>query len=170
MNADAGNDRPLIRPEDRMHRRLSATLRVGSSLHDRGFPRLGLAVDAVNRLAFGADIPVRAGVPYYVTFMHNGLGTVIDEHVRFEGPALVYQHVTLGYAVRLSDDGVPTIGSHVVIGAGATVVGNITIGSGVFIGAGTVVNFDVPDDHVVSAARAQMRPMPGSAARSYWSG
>lgn len=166
-----GSDRPIrpvIRPQDSMHRRLNTSLRIGSRLHGRGMPRLALAMDAVNRSVFGADIPARMHIPDYVTFMHNGLGTVVDEHVTFEGPVLIYQHVTLGYAVQLEGDGVPTIGSHVIIGAGATIVGDIRIGSGSFIGAGAVVNFDVPDHHVVSAPKATSRAMPAPGVRTHW--
>ncbi|MBO1767885.1 hypothetical protein [Allobranchiibius sp. GilTou38] len=169
MTASDGSVRPAIRPQDSMHRRLNTSLRIGYRLHEKGHRRLGLAVDAVNRLVFTADIPGRLALPDDVTFMHNGLGTIVDEHVVFEGPALIYQHVTLGYAVRWGgDDAVPTIGSHVIIGAGATVVGGIRIGSGSFIGAGAVVNFDVPDNHMVAPGRATMKPLEVPGAQKYW--
>ena len=43
----------------------------------------------------------------------------------------------------------PTIGSNVMIGAGAKVLGNITIGNNCKVGANTVVLSSIPDDTTV---------------------
>jgi serine O-acetyltransferase len=156
-----------VRGIDRPHRRLNRALSIGRRLHRRGNTRLGLACDALIRVVFGADVPSRMELPDEVTFMHNGLGTVVDEHVVFEGPALVYQHVTLGYALK-PNGGVPRIGSHVVIGAGAGVFGGVRIGDGAFIGAGAVVTSDVPDGHVVHPPAPTVTPPRGADARRFW--
>jgi serine O-acetyltransferase len=50
--------------------------------------------------------------------------------------------VTLGE--RSSGSGVPTIGAHVDIGAGAKVLGPVQVGDGAKIGANAVVLDDVP--------------------------
>lgn len=152
---------------DQPHRRVNRLLRLGRRLHERG-NRLGsLLVDAVVRILFSADIPSRMPLPDSVTFMHNGLGTVVDERVVFEGPALVFQHVTLGFAFG-SKGGVPRVGSHVVIGAGAVVVGAITLGDGCFVGANCVVTEDVPDGHVVRPPAAEGRATSGEDAKRFW--
>ena len=48
------------------------------------------------------------------------------------------------------------IGDHVLIGAGAKIIGGIRIGSHVKIGAGCVVMQDIPDHAVVLCAPPQV--------------
>jgi serine O-acetyltransferase len=62
---------------------------------------------------------------------------------------LIYQNVTLGGTGKEKGKRHPTIGNHVVIGAGAKVLGNIHIGDHVKIGAGSVVVKPVPDNSTV---------------------
>jgi serine O-acetyltransferase len=62
---------------------------------------------------------------------------------------LIYQGVTLGGTGKESGKRHPTLGSHVVVGAGAKVLGNIQIGDRVRIGAGSVVLRDVPSNTTV---------------------
>jgi serine O-acetyltransferase len=57
--------------------------------------------------------------------------------------------VTLGGTGNEHGKRHPTIGNHVVIGTGATVLGSIRIGSDVKIGAGSVVVRPVPDHSTV---------------------
>ena len=54
---------------------------------------------------------------------------------------MIFQQVTLGAL----GGGVPTLGGHVDIGAGAKVLGPVRIGDHVRIGANAVVLCDVPD-------------------------
>lgn len=57
------------------------------------------------------------------------------------GPnCLIFQQVTIGHRA----EGVPTIGGHVDIGAGAKILGPVTIGDHAIIGANAVVLIDVP--------------------------
>jgi serine O-acetyltransferase len=58
------------------------------------------------------------------------------------GPnCLIFQQVTIG----AGDGGVPRLGGHVDIGAGAKVIGTVTIGNHARIGANAVVVTDVPE-------------------------
>lgn len=67
------------------------------------------------------------------------------------GPTVIHPqtragcHLTLlhGTTIGAGSGGVPQIGDHVSIGAGATVIGGITIGDHATIGAGAVVTKDV---------------------------
>ena len=52
--------------------------------------------------------------------------------------------VTLGGTGKVSGDRHPKVGDGVLIGAGASVLGNVRIGDGAKIGAGAVVLRDVP--------------------------
>ena len=63
----------------------------------------------------------------------------------------IYQNATIGY-----NNGFPTIGNNVFIGAGAVVIGKIRIGNNVKIGAGAVVIEDVPDNCTVVGPKAKV--------------
>ena len=57
----------------------------------------------------------------------------------------------------------PKIGSQVLIGAGAIIIGDISIGSYVLVGAGAVVSESVPDYHRVTNPRPHVSPRHPSA-------
>ncbi len=82
-------------------------------------------------------------------FIDHGMGVVIGETAEIGDDVLIYQGVTLGGTGKEKGKRHPTIGNHVVVGAGAKVLGNITIGNHVKIGAGSVVIHPVPDDSTV---------------------
>jgi len=74
---------------------------------------------------------------------------VIGETSIVADDVTLYQGVTLGGTGKEKGKRHPTVGSNVVIGAGAKVLGNIVIGKNCRIGAGSVVLRDVPDDSTV---------------------
>ena len=76
-------------------------------------------------------------------FIDHGEGVVIGETTIIGDDVLIYQQVTLGGTGKDSGKRHPTIGNHVVIGAGAKVLGDIIIADHVRIGAGSVVITDV---------------------------
>lgn len=78
-------------------------------------------------------------------FIDHGMGVVIGETAEIGDDVTLYQGVTLGGTGKERGKRHPTIGSHVVIGAGAKVIGNITIGDHTKIGAGSVVIHPVPE-------------------------
>ena len=82
-------------------------------------------------------------------FIDHGMGVVIGETAIVGDYALIYQGVTLGGTGKESGKRHPTLGDHVVVGAGAKVLGNLNIGNHVRIGAGSVVLRDVPSDCTV---------------------
>lgn len=82
-------------------------------------------------------------------FIDHGMGVVIGETAEIGDDVLLYQGVTLGGTGKEKGKRHPTIGNHVVIGAGAKVLGNIRIGDYVKIGAGSVVIRSVPDHSTV---------------------
>lgn len=77
-------------------------------------------------------------------FIDRGMGVVIGETAIVGDYTLIYQGVTLGGTGKESGKRHPTVGSHVVVGAGAKVLGNITIGDRARIGAGSIVLKNVP--------------------------
>jgi serine O-acetyltransferase len=86
----------------------------------------------------GADIPINARIGGGLLIPHPN-GIVIHPNARIGPNCLLFQQVTIGDA-----NGVPTIGGHVDIGAGAKILGPITVGDHARIGANAVVVKDVP--------------------------
>jgi len=82
-------------------------------------------------------------------FIDHALGVVIGETAVVGNDVTIYQGVTLGGTSLERGKRHPTIGSRVIIGAGAKVLGPITIGEGSRIGANAVVVVSVPPDSVV---------------------
>ena len=82
-------------------------------------------------------------------FIDHGMGVVIGETTEIGEHVTLFQGVTLGGTGKQRGKRHPTLGSHVVVGAGAKVLGPITIGDFVKIGANAVVLQDVPDHSTV---------------------
>ncbi|HQH62513.1 MAG TPA: serine O-acetyltransferase, partial [Clostridiales bacterium] len=77
-------------------------------------------------------------------FIDHGTGVVIGETAVIGDDVLIYQGVTLGGTGKDTGKRHPTIGNHVVIGAGAKVLGPFTIGDHTNIAAGAVVLKEIP--------------------------
>jgi serine O-acetyltransferase len=77
-------------------------------------------------------------------FIDHGMGVVIGETAIVGDYTLIYQGVTLGGTGKEIGKRHPTVGSRVVIGTGAKVLGNIHIGDYARVGAGSVVLRNVP--------------------------
>jgi serine O-acetyltransferase len=161
-------DERALRSKYPSHGVLLYSLRFGYRFGRSRLRFISTVIDSVNRVLFSTDIPSRMRLPGSVFFMHNGLGCAIDEGTTFEGSALVMQGVTLGHSFvgRL---GAPRIGSRVVIGAGATVVGPVRVGDFVLIGAGAVVSRDVPSFHKAIGNPAVISPLDRARIDDVWS-
>ena len=79
-----------------------------------------------------------AGQPLLPHGLH---GVYISQHAKIGASCRIYQNVTIGEIGGKA----PKIGDRCLIGAGATIIGDITIGNDVKIGAGAVVSQDIPD-------------------------
>lgn len=82
-------------------------------------------------------------------FIDHGMGVVIGETTIIGDNVTIYQGVTLGGTGKERGKRHPTIEDCVVIGVGATVLGNITIGRGSKVGGGAVVVNNVPPNCTV---------------------
>ena len=82
-------------------------------------------------------------------FIDHGMGVVIGETAELGENVTLLHGVTLGGTSLRKEKRHPTLGSNVVVGAGAGVFGAFTIGSGSRIGAGSVVVREVPPGSVV---------------------
>lgn len=78
---------------------------------------------------------------------HGLHGIYISRYARMGRACRIYQNVTIGSVGKKA----PQIGDHCLIGAGATIIGDIKIGDFVKIGAGAVVFTDIPSHSTVVA-------------------
>ena len=82
-------------------------------------------------------------------FIDHGAGVVIGETAELGDDVTLYHGVTLGGTTWNRGKRHPTLGSGVVVGAGAKVLGAITLGENVRVGANSVVVKDVPAGRTV---------------------
>lgn len=94
-------------------------------------------------------------------FIDHGSGVVIGETAIVGDDVTIYQGVTLGGTSLEHVKRHPTIGSRVIIGSGAKVLGNIEIGDDSRIGANAVVTKSVPDHSVVVGVPGQVIRIAG---------
>ena len=72
-------------------------------------------------------------------FIDHGMGIVIGETATIGNDCTIYHNVTLGGTGKDKNKRHPDIGSNVIIGCGAKILGPIKIGNNVKIGANSVV-------------------------------
>jgi len=82
-------------------------------------------------------------------FIDHGAGVVIGETAEIGDDVLMYQGAVLAGTSLKKEKRHPTIGSNVVIGTGAVVLGAITVGNGAQVGSGSVVIKSVPSGSTV---------------------
>ncbi len=122
--------------------------RVAHHLYSSGWFTLARVISQFSRTWTGIEIHPGARIGRRF-FIDHGMGVVIGETSEIGDDVLVYQGVTLGGTGKDTGKRHPTIGDDVVIGTGATILGNIHIGNHVKIGAGSVVVHPVPDHSTV---------------------
>lgn len=109
------------------------------------FPRL---LSQIARWITGVEIHPGAIIGTHF-FIDHGMGVVIGETTEIGDSVTLFQGVTLGGTGKERGKRHPTLGSHVVVGAGAKVLGGIRIGDNVKIGANAVVLRSVPPNSTV---------------------
>ena len=135
---------------------LLASIRVYQKLRGRGGLWRALRPIAVLRHRFwsavtGADIPLDSRLGGGLLIPHPN-GIVIHPNAEIGNNCLIFQQVTIGSNGR----GVPRIGDHVDIGAGAKILGPITIGAHAIVGSNAVVTRDVPAGATVAGIPARL--------------
>ncbi|XP_049397859.1 serine acetyltransferase 5 [Solanum stenotomum] len=117
--------------------------RVAHKLWTQSRRPLALALQSRISDVFAVDIHPAAKIGKGILFDH-ATGVVVGETAVIGNNVSILHHVTLGGTGKFGGDRHPKIGDGVLIGAGATILGNINIGEGAKIGAGSVVLIDVP--------------------------
>jgi len=117
--------------------------RLAHWLWRRHVPVLPRFISHLSRFLTGIEIHPGAKIgPHF--FIDHGMGVVIGETSEIGESVILFQGVTLGGTGKERGKRHPTLGSHVVVGAGAKILGAITIGDHVKIGANSVVLRSVP--------------------------
>lgn len=136
-----------------------AYYRIAHALHKRNFRLLARLLSQHARRVTGIEIHPGATIGDRV-FIDHGAGVVIGETTEIGNDVTIYQGVTLGGTGKDVGKRHPTIGSHVMISAGAKVLGPVVIGDYVKVGAGSVVLKDVPPHSTIVG-------IPGRVVRQY---
>lgn len=116
-------------------------------------------LSSIARMATGVDIHPEATIGRRV-FIDHATGVVIGQTAEVGEDVVIFHGVTLGGVAMNPGKRHPTIGNHVMIGAGAKVLGPITVGDGAKVGANAVVTKDVPEDAVAIGVPAKLRQKP----------
>jgi len=122
--------------------------RLAHKLYLWRVPLVPRMISQISRLFTGIEIHPGATIGRRF-FIDHGMGVVIGETTEIGDDVLLFQGVTLGGTGNETVKRHPTLGNRVVVGTGASVLGNIRIGGNVRIGAGSVVIHPVPDHSTV---------------------
>jgi serine O-acetyltransferase len=122
--------------------------RVNHVLHKAGLVLFARWLSQWDRFFTGIEIHPGATIGDRF-FIDHGMGVVIGETTVIHDDVTLYQGVTLGGTGEERAKRHPTLENHVVVGVGATVLGDITIGRGSKVGGGAVVVNDVPPNCTV---------------------
>ena len=107
----------------------------------------------ISRLLTGIEIHPGATIGRNF-FIDHGTGVVIGQTAVIEDDVSILHGVTLGGTGKDSGDRHPKVRHGVLIGANASIIGNIEIGEGAKVGAGSVVMEDVPAHVTVAGVPA----------------
>jgi serine O-acetyltransferase len=122
--------------------------RISHFFYLRRWYVLARAVSQTARWLTGIEIHPGAKIGQRL-FIDHGMGVVIGETAEIGDDVLLYQGVTLGGTGNERGKRHPTLGNRVVVGTGASVLGDIVLGNDVKVGAGSVVVHSVPEGATV---------------------
>ena len=129
--------------------------RLSHKLWKNGLKLFARWLSQIMRGITGIEIHPGASIGRQV-FIDHGMGVVIGETAEVGDCVTIYHGVTLGGTSLHKVKRHPTIEDHVVIGAGAKVLGAITIGANSRIGANAVVVKSTPSNSVVVGVPGQV--------------
>ncbi len=129
--------------------------RIAHRFHTWGVPIIPRVISQLARWLTGIEIHPAAKIGRGF-FIDHGMGVVIGETTEIGDHVTLFQGVTLGGTGKERGKRHPTLGNHVVVGAGAKILGGIKIGDNVKIGANSVVLKSVPPNSTVIGVPARI--------------
>jgi len=130
------------------------THRCAHSLFNSGRDLVAFHLQNRSSELFGVDINPAAIIGHGIMLDH-ATGFVMGETARIGNDCSILQGVTLGGTGKSHEDRHPKIGDRVLLGAGASILGNITIGDGAKVAAGSVVLKPVEENCTVAGVPAK---------------
>ena len=134
--------------------------RLAHWLRNKGVPFIPRVISQLARWLTGIEIHPAAQIGTGF-FIDHGMGVVIGETAEIGHHVTLFQGVTLGGTGKERGKRHPTLGNHVVVGAGAKILGGIKVGDNVKIGANSVVLKSVPPNSTVTGVPARVVKMEG---------
>ncbi|WP_435346952.1 serine O-acetyltransferase [Haloarchaeobius sp. HRN-SO-5] len=134
--------------------------RLNHRLWRAGFHLSARVLSQFVRFATGVEIHPAAVVGDRVVIDH-GMGVVIGETAEVGDDVHMYHGVTLGGNSPRPEKRHPTLRDGVVVGANATLLGDIEVGEGASVGAGSVLTKDVPPGETWTGVPATPRDTGG---------
>jgi serine O-acetyltransferase len=135
--------------------------RIAHRFHKWGVPILPRVISQLARWLTGIEIHPAAKIGKGF-FIDHGMGVVIGETAEIGDDVTLFQGVTLGGTGKERGKRHPTLGNHVVVGAGAKILGGIKIGDNVKIGANSVVLKSVPSNSTVTGVPGRIIKVEGA--------
>jgi serine O-acetyltransferase len=129
--------------------------RLAHWLSTQGVPFVPRVISQFARWLTGIEIHPAATIGKGF-FIDHGMGVVIGETTEIGDFVTLFQGVTLGGTGKERGKRHPTLGNHVVVGAGAKILGGIRIGDNVKVGANSVVLKSVPPNSTVIGVPARI--------------
>ncbi|HED14281.1 MAG TPA: serine O-acetyltransferase [Gammaproteobacteria bacterium] len=133
--------------------------RVGHWLWQHSRRSLALFLQSRVSEALSVDIHPAARIGIGIMVDH-ATGLVVGETAIVGNNVSMLHEVTLGGTGKQSGQRHPTVGSGVLIGAGAKVLGDVRIGDGAKIGSGSVVLTDIPPHCTATGVPAKVVGKP----------
>lgn len=130
------------------------THRCAHALYNHGRALLAFHLQNRSSELFGVDINPAAQIGSGIMLDH-ATGFVMGETAVIGNDCSILQGVTLGGTGASHEDRHPKVGNNVLIGAGASILGNITIGDRAKVAAGSVVLKPVPSQCTVAGVPAK---------------
>lgn len=121
---------------------------VEHCLWNHGWKRLARVSSQFTRFMTGVEIHPGAVIGRRF-FIDHAMAVIIGETTVIGDDVTLYQGVTLGGTGKETGKRHPTLQDNVLVGVGASVLGNIVIGENSKVGGGAVVVGDVPPNSTV---------------------
>lgn len=136
--------------------------RLSHYLHNKGYRLTARALSQFVKMLTGIEIHPGATIGKGL-FIDHGSGVVIGETAEIGDDCTLYQGVTLGGTGKDLGKRHPTLGDHVMVGAGAKVLGPIKVGNHAKIAAGAVVLKEIPENSTAVGIPAKVVRRDGAA-------
>ena len=129
--------------------------RAAHWLYKRGLFFAASCISQRSRRRTGIEIHPGAQIGRRLVIDH-GMGTVIGETAEIGDDCIIYHGVTLGGTGKDTGKRHPTVGSNVMIGAGAKLLGAFAVGDNSRIAANAVVLSEVPAGSTAAGVPARI--------------